>query len=320
MQQSADLNEIRAFVALAESGSFAGAAKVVGRDPTVVSRRLSALETRLGIRLVERTTRRIELTEAGKAYLTRVRSLLDELDAADREATSHALGSPRGHLRVSLPGSFAKLWLGPTITSFAHAFPDIYLELSYTNRFVDLIGERFDVAVRLADLPDSRIVARKIGARRRLLCASPEYLNRTPAIVEPCHLADHQTLVFSGRMDPFKWVLRNGSGETRSVLVSPRIASDDADVLVDAACAGLGVMLTTDWHVGMAINAGKLLEVLPEWPVVDTGAIYIVMPANGGVPSKTRAFSDWVATSLAHSPWRIQSNTSHGEASRPLVE
>ncbi|MBV9971652.1 MAG: LysR family transcriptional regulator [Xanthobacteraceae bacterium] len=304
MQQSADLDEIRAFVALAASGSFIAAASTIGRDPTVVSRRLSALEKRLGIRLVERTTRRIELTEAGRAYLSRVRPLLDELDAADRDASSHATGLPRGHLRVSLPGSFARLWLVPAITSFAQAHPHINLELHYTNRFVDLIAERFDIAVRIADLPDSRIVARKVGTRRRLLCASPQYIDQSTAIAEPADLPNHPGLIFTGRFDPFKWTFRNHKGDCRSVISTPRIASDDADVLVEAACAGLGILLTTDWHVGPAIKAGRLVEVLPEWTVVDSGAIYIVMPANGGVPAKTRAFSDWIASSLADSPWR----------------
>ncbi len=303
MQQSSKLSEIRALVALADTGSFAAAGKLLGRDPTVVSRSIQALEYRVGVRLVERSTRSVTLTEAGIVYLARVRSLLHELDAADREAASLATGEPRGRLKVALPGTFARLWLAPAIASFTRAHPHVTLELSYSNRFVDLIGEGFDMALRLGELPDSRLVARKVGQRRRLLCASPAYLISAPAVRTPVDLAGHKGLIFTGRADPYRWTLRAADGQSHSLVMGAQIASDDADILVEAAITGLGIMLTTDWHVGPAIAAGKLVEILPEWSVADDGAIYIVMPASAGIPSKTRAFSDWLTRELADGPW-----------------
>ncbi|MEP0248401.1 MAG: LysR family transcriptional regulator, partial [Roseobacter sp.] len=176
MQQYPDLDTIEAFVALADAGSFALAGQRVGRDPTIISRRVQALEARLGVRLAERSTRRVTLTEAGRAYLERLRPLLRELAAADREASAFAEGAPRGNLRLSLPTSFGRMWLSPLIAEFLKAHPQVTIEAELSNRFVDIIGEQFDLAVRLGVLPDSRLVARRLFPRYRLLCASPDYL------------------------------------------------------------------------------------------------------------------------------------------------
>ena len=310
MQQSSKLSELRSLIALADTGSFAATAKLLGRDPTVVSRSVQSLERRVGVRLVDRSTRLVTLTEAGKLYAGRVRPLLKELEAIDREASSLASIEPRGLLRVALPGAFGRLWLAPAVASFARAHPQVTLELSYSNRFVDLIGEGFDIAVRLGELADSRLVARKIASRRRLLCASHAYLAEHPPICAPADLAGHKGLIFTGRTDPYRWVFRAPDGQSHSVMVEARLASDEADVLVNAAVAGLGIMLTTDWHVGPALNDGSLTEVLPSWPVADGGAIYIITPAGPGVPSKTRAFSEWLARELADPPWGERSEKS----------
>ena len=303
MQQSSKLSEVRALVAVAETGSFSAASKLLGRDPTVVSRSIQSLERRVGVRLVDRSTRLVTLTEAGNLYVARVRPLLQELDAADREASALASGDPRGRLKVSLPGAFGRLWLASAIAEFARAFPQVTLDLSYSNRFVDLISEGFDIALRLGELADSRLIARKVASRRRLLCASSRYLADYLPIQAPEDLAGHKGLIFTGRTDPYRWVLQNASGETRTVTVDAKIASDEADVLVSAAIAGLGIILTTDWHVGPALDDGRLMEVLPNWPVSDGGAIYIMVPAGPGLPSKTRVFSDWLAQELAIPPW-----------------
>lgn len=303
MHEFSEVAELRAFVALAESGSFAGASEVLSRHPTVLSRRLQALETRLGVRLAERTTRQLVLTEAGRAYLARIGPLLNDLDAANREAASFVSGEPRGRLKVALPGSFARLWLAPLIVSFLKQYPHITLEADYSNRFVDLIGERYDVAVRLGELQDSRLVARKVGDRRRLICAAPEYLAARPPLSTPEDIMEHVCLCYTGRNDPFRWDFRSLASQSIAVRVKSHIASDDADLLVAAAIGGLGLFYTTDWHVGPELASGRLEEVLTDWPVLDNGAIYVITPATGGTPNKTRAFSDWIAKGLAKRPW-----------------
>lgn len=319
MQQSSpppppDLADIRAFVALADAGSFAAAGRALDRDPTVLSRRLQALEERLGVRLAERTTRRVALTEAGAAYLARVRPLLHDLEAADREAAAFADGEPRGRLRLALPATFGRMWLPPLIVGFLRAHPRVTIDASYANRFVDLIGEGFDLAVRLGALPDSRLIARKVGERRRLVCASPDYLARHDPVRTPKDLLGHACLTFTGRADPFRWEFIGTDGALDSVTVKGPLACDDAELLVEAAVAGLGLLYTTDWMVGAELAAGRLVTVLDAWRVADTGAIYVVTPAASGTPSKTRAFSDWLARGLASPPWR-QAQTSTGAQS-----
>lgn len=295
--------ELHAFAAVAERSSFARAAAQLGVDPTIVSRRVAALETRLGVRLIERTTRSVTLTEAGRAYLQNARNILQALDEADREAAGYATGAPRGHLRLALPTSFGRLWLAPLISEFLSAHPDITIEAEFSNRFVDLPGERFDLSVRLGELADSRLVARKIADRQRLLCASPDYIKRNPALKHPGDLARHPCLIFNGFRTPRTWKLRSSKGESISVDVNGRLISDDAEVLVQAAKAGLGVILGTDWLLAHAVASGELVPVLSRWRVVDSGAIYVVTPSGAGQATKTRAFSDWVAARFRQPPW-----------------
>ena len=177
---------------------------MLSRDPTVVSKRLQSLEDRLGVRLMERTTRTLTLTEAGRQYLERVAPLLEELDGANREAAALAHGEPSGRLRVALPLAFGRMWLAPLVVEFLRAYPGVCVEAEYSNRFVDLIGEGFDLAVRLGDLPDSRLTARKIGSRRRLVCAAPSYLDGRPPLLHPLDWEKHSCLSFTGRPDPFR--------------------------------------------------------------------------------------------------------------------
>ena len=295
--------EMTAFVAVADGLSFVRAAERLQRDATAVSRRVRALETRLGVRLLERTTRSVALTEAGRGYLERARAVLQAIDEAERDASSLAGGEPRGHLRLALPDSFGRMWLAPLLVEFMQAHPLITVEAEFSNRFVDLIGERFDLAVRLGELADSRLVARRICGRRRLLCAAPDYLARHGVPERPADLQDHACLVFSGIANRARWDLRDAAGVPHGVAVSGPLVSDDAEMLVDAACAGLGIMMATDWLVGRQLEAGSLVPVLARWRLVDEGAIYLVTPSAAGGTSKTRAFSDWIARRLADPPW-----------------
>ena len=303
MQRSSKLAEIRAFIALAETGSFTAAARRLGRDPTVLSRSVQALEARVGVRLAQRTTRIVSLTEAGSLYFSRVRALLHDLEAADEEVAAFGKGEPQGRIKVALPGSFARLWMAPLLTGFLLTYPRVTLDAHYSNAFVDIVGEGYDLAVRLAELKDSRLVARKVASRRRLLCAAPSYLAAKAVPSEPHELVDHDCLCFTGRDDPFKWTFRKGGGGERSVMVRPRIVSDDADILVDAAIAGLGLMYTTDWHVGPLLADGRLVEVMTSWPVADGGGVFVLTSSTGSLPTKTRALSDWIARGLADPPW-----------------
>jgi len=195
--------QIDAFVAVVEHGGISAAARVLDRDPSAISRRLDALEARLGVRLLSRTTRRITLTEAGAAYLTRVRTILSELSAADSEAAEGA-AAPRGLLRLSLPATYARRWIAPRLPEFVAAYPEVQLELLHTDRFVDLVAEGFDAAVRIGELSDSSLTVRRLAQVETILCASPDYVARRGAPLKPADLEKHECLRFpmegSGRV------------------------------------------------------------------------------------------------------------------------
>ena len=270
----------------------------------MITRRVQSIEHRLGLRLAERTTRRVVLTEAGTSYLQRIRPLLLGLESAEQEVAALAGGEPSGYLRISLPGNFGSAWLGPVIAAFLRAHPRVTISADTTNRYVDIIEERYDVAIRLGTLTDSRLVARKIAERRRLICASKEYVASRGAPESPSDLTHHACMYSTGRTDPDHWSFRAKDRSKIDVSVSGPFMSSDAQLLVDAARQGLGILYTSDWYVGPDLASGRLIEVLPDYPVAEEGGVYVVTPAAKGTPSKTRAFSDWLANELRKAPWR----------------
>ena len=302
-QQSRDgahFDELLAFVAIAEALSFKRAAVRLNRDATLLSRRLRSLEARLGVRLLERTTRRVALTQAGSLYFDRAAAILRAMEEADLEATGFAEEEPRGHLRLALPGSFGRLWLMPVITDFLAAHPRVTIEAEFSNRLVDLVGERFDLAVRLGTPETSRLVVRKVGERRRLLCASPAYLARHGTPEHPLELARRSCLIFAGLR---RWEMRAGDGTPARVDVAGPFVADDVEALIAAAEAGLGILLTSDWAAATGLAGGRLVQVLTNWTFVDDGAVSIVTPSGSHHASKTRAFSDFVVGRLREALW-----------------
>jgi DNA-binding transcriptional LysR family regulator len=195
------------------------------------------------------------------------------------------------------------MWLAPLLSQFLAAHRQITIEAEFSNRFVDLVGERFDLAVRLGELTDSRLVARKLCGRRRLLCAAPSYLESQGMPVHPDELAARDCLIFSGLPNPRKWEFNDTSGDIVRVAVSGPLVSDDAEVLVEAAANGLGILLATDWLVGTALRTRRLVQVLAEWRVADDGAIFLVTPSGAGRASGTRAFCDWLTAHFKSPPW-----------------
>ncbi|HET6971818.1 MAG TPA: LysR substrate-binding domain-containing protein, partial [Phenylobacterium sp.] len=251
-----------------------------------------------------RSTRRVALTEVGQAFLERVRPLLDDLRAAEGEASARALGEPQGRLRIALPSAFGRLWIAPALSGFLALHPRVAVEAQFSNAYVDLVGEGFDLAVRLGSLPDSRLVARKVAERHRLLCAAPSYLATYGTPRAPADLARHSCLRFTGKPNPHVWEFVGQAGEMQVVPISGPFASDDAEALVQAGVAGAGVVYATDWLVGRELADGRLVPLLEDWRMPNEGGVYVVTPSRTGLPSKTRAFSDWIAARLSLCPWR----------------
>ncbi len=302
MQERAQpqFEQIAAFVAVVEHGGISAAARALNRDPSAISRRLDALEARLGVRLLSRTTRRITLTEAGAAYLTRVRAIIAELLAAESEAAEGA-ATPRGLLRLSLPATYARRWIAPRLPEFVTAYPEVQLELLHTDRFVDLVAEGFDAAVRIGELADSSLMVRRLAPVETLLCASPDYIARRGAPEKPADLGKHECLRFP--MEGFRqgWRLRNG-GERVTQRVSGSIVSDEGEGLVAACLAGGGILLASDWEVGQELASGRLVRVLPEWRFDAEAEVHAVMPPGRLIPAKTRVFLEWLAKDFTPAP------------------
>jgi DNA-binding transcriptional LysR family regulator len=296
------LDQIETFAAVVEHGGFAAAARILGKDPSVLSRRIDALERQLGVRLLSRTTRQVGLTEVGAAYLQKIRIILAELTAANVEAAEGA-ARPRGLLRVTMPGTFARLWVVPWLPAFLREYPEIEIELDLGDRFFDLIEEKFDLAIRLGGLADSSLVVRHLATFDTVLCASPAYLAEagTPHTLED--LQKHRFLRLTVPNFWPDWRLRRG-GERITVHVPRQLRTDDGSSMVLAALGGGGIMLASEWSCSMHINEGRLVRVLPDWKMDHEGNAQIVLPPGRLVPAKTRVFMERVIAEFSPSaPW-----------------
>jgi len=293
LKQRGDLEQVEAFVAVAELGGFAAAASRIGRDASAISRRVSMLEQRLGIRLLARTTRKVALTDAGSIFYRRAQSALDELAAASEEAIAGA-GIVRGTLRIAVPNTFGRLWVSPLLPKFCRQFPQVRLDVRFEDRYVDLIAEGFDVAIRVGVMQSSTLVARRIAGRSSLLYASPGYLKRRGTPRSPDELAKHDCIGFTGHAFWPDWPLRKGSMR-KTIKPQGPLVTDNAEASLSAAIAGLGVVLTSDWLAGASVREGLLTEILPGWSAGGQGGVYVVMPPGKLVPAKTRAFVDFIS-------------------------
>jgi len=289
------LEQLTAFVEVARRQSFAQAARQLDRHVSAVSRAVAALESRLGVRLLQRTTRRVALSAAGRNYFTRCEALLAEFEGADAEVRD--LGaSLRGTLRVSAATGSGQTLLAPVVAQFLAAHPLLTLDLQLTNRYVDLIEEGYDLALRVGALADSRLVVRRLAPSRRILIASPQYLERRGAPRSPRQLPEHDCLVLDIGTRPQSWELK--SGRARSTLeVRGPMHSNNTLALLGACHGGLGIALLPEFVATAPLGDGALRRVLPAWASPEQ-AIYAVYPTARFIPAKVRAFVDFLAERL----------------------
>jgi DNA-binding transcriptional LysR family regulator len=295
-----DLNDIVVFTKVVETHSFTGAAEQLGIPKSTVSRRLAQLEERLGVRLVQRTTRRLALTDIGEAYYERCARIVSDVAAAEQLVTDMQ-ATPRGRLRVTAPVDLSTQYFGSIVATFLAAHRDINVELEATDRVVDLIEEGYDVAIRFGQLPESTLIARKLCSVDMVLCASPPYLARrgTPAAIE--ELEDHDRLLFTPTPRTQSWTVEQGTA-TFEFGRPAHFASNNIAAVRDAALAGAGISVLSEFMVGGDFAAGTLVHVLPEWRVraIDVHAVY---PARQNLPPRLSLFLDHIAASLNPPPW-----------------
>ncbi len=294
------LGEMSVFSKVVATGSLSAAARDLGISTAAVSRKLAALEARLGVRLLNRTTRRLSLTDEGAGYLEACTRILAEIDEAEAAASERRV-EPQGVLKVALPASFGHIHITPRVPQFAARYPKVRLQLNLSDRNVNLIEEGYDVAIRIAELEDSSLAARRLAPNRRVVCASPAYLRRHGAPRSPMDLASHNCLTTTDFQ--MTWEYKRPDGARGAVRVSGRYACDNWEVLRDWAVAGFGVALKSTWDVRRHLEDGSLIDLFPGYDFGTDVAIYAVYPHRRYLPAKTRVFIDFLADSFGPEPY-----------------
>jgi DNA-binding transcriptional LysR family regulator len=299
------LRQIEAFVAVVRAGSYVKAAERQGSTKAALSRQVLDLEARLGTRLLNRTTRRLSLTETGAAYFERCVQILDDLREADAEAGA-TTATPRGRLRINAPLTFGNLHLAPLWGEFLKLHPAVELDITLTDRVVDLVEEGFDLAVRIApagQLASSTLVARRIATDRMLLCASPGYLRGAPPLDAPADLLGHAVMAYAWWSGGDTWPFTAPDGTPAEVTVRPRLRTNSGDTCRAAALADQGVIWQPAFLVGPDVRAGRLVALLSGWhsPELEIFAIY---PSRAHLSGKVRAMVDFLAAAFEQPGWR----------------
>ncbi|MGR2681081.1 LysR family transcriptional regulator [Chromobacterium haemolyticum] len=287
------------FVAVIECGSFAAAGRKLGLSKSAVSKRVSLLEARLGVRLLQRTTRRLHLTEAGAQYHAYARQAL-VLAREGEDAIARLQSQPRGLLRISVPMVFGRLHLSPLAPEFLAACPGVQLDMQMDDRMVDLVEGGFDLAIRIGHLPESSLIARRIAPCRSVICAAPAYLARHGRPETPAQLAGHNCLRYAYYRGGAAWTLQGPDGP---VAVEPRgnYLVNNSEALRDALLAGAGIAQMPTFIVGADLAAGRLLPLLERYPL-PLHAVYAVFPERKHVPAKVSAFLEFIDRRLGGEP------------------
>ena len=295
-----DLNEILVFARVVQTGSFTTAAAELGMPQSTVSRKVAELEARLKARLLQRTTRKLNLTDVGRTYFDYCARIVAEAEDAER-AVSSLQEAPRGLLRVTAGTSAG--WLGAIVGDFLKRYPEVRVELSCTGRVVDLIEERFDLGIRAGTLADSTLVARSLGVARWFLVATPAYLKRRGRPKSPEDLREHDCLLFG--TGPASTGLRlESKGRSLHVTLAPRMLVNDMDVLRASAGVGIGIAVLPAFHCVEALRARKLERVLRDWDVPST-PIHVVYPTARYVTPKVKAFVEHLQQRMTPPPWEL---------------
>lgn len=289
------LEAMSILLAVVEAGSLSAASRRLGTPLATVSRKISDLEKHLKVRLLTRSSRQLALTEAGRSYVAASRRILDDVGEAERAAAGEYI-TPKGELVVTAPIVFGRLHVLPVVSAFLKAYPDIDIRMVLSDRFVHLLDDHIDAAIRIGDLPDSSMMAVRLGTVRRVVCASPGYLEVHGAIRRPSDLAKHDCITFNALMASDSWTFVGGQGP-EAVRIRSRLAVNTAEAAIDAAIAGLGVTRVLSYQIASARKPERLKVVLEKFepPPVPVSLVYA---SQGQLPIKLRAFLDFATPRL----------------------
>ncbi|WP_439878632.1 LysR family transcriptional regulator [Pseudomonas prosekii] len=292
--------EMQVFCTVVDKGSFVGAAEPLKMSKAAISRYVSGLEERLGVRLLHRTTRKLSLTEEGRQFYHQARDVLTLMDQAE-EAVSSSAPEPSGVLRINAPGSFGVLHLAPVWADFMKIYPNVELDISLNDRLVDLVDEGFDAAVRIARMESSSLVGRRLAGTRMCLCASPEYLANHPEIRSLPDLVEHGVIAYTNFASGNEWQFE-GPGGSETVRTRSSVRCNNGDTCRSIALAGGGIALQPSFMVAEDLRKGDLVEILPEYQSVELG-IYVVYPTRKHLATKVRVLINFLAERFAHPQW-----------------
>jgi DNA-binding transcriptional LysR family regulator len=296
MAKLPDFEGLAIFAKVIETRSFAGAAAELKLSRATVSKAVSRIEARLGARLINRTSRRLALTDAGRQLAGRAAHILAEGEAAEDAALTQAT-LPRGSVRLAVPMSFGVLTVAPLLPEFLAAYPEVSIDLHLSDATVDLVGEGYDAAIRIAALPDSSLVARRLCEMRRYLVGSPAYLNKHGRPRHPLHLAEHRCIGYSHAMAPETWRFVK-DGKSATVRPSGPLRANNGDAMMPALIAGTGLGILPEFILHEALAAGRLEILLPDWSL-PSGAVYWITPPGGPRPKRVEVLADFLVAKLA---------------------
>ncbi len=296
-----NLTDIAVFVQVVESGSFTDAAEHLGLSRSVISKYITRLEERLGARLLNRTTRRLSLTEAGQTFFTHSRQGLQAIEVAEAEVTQ-LQRTPRGMLKLNTPMSFGIQHIAPILPDFLGRYPELSVDMKLDDRQVDLIEAGFDLAIRIADLPDSSLIARRLGPCRHVVCASPQYIEQHGAPHTPDDLRQHNVLTYRYQDSPNEWRFLTPDRRYAAVPVTGSLQMNNSLAIREAVLSGAGITLTPSFIVGEDIKSGKLHQLLPEYRAQEV-SIYAVYPERRHLLPKVQAFIDFMKERITESPY-----------------
>ncbi|WP_373020523.1 LysR family transcriptional regulator [Thiomicrorhabdus sp.] len=299
-----NLSDIAVFVKVVDCGSFTSAAEQLELSKSVVSKYVTRLEEQLGVRLLHRTTRKLSLTEAGRILYQRSQRGLEEIEAAEIEV-SRLQRTPSGRLRFNTPMSFGILHIAPVLNEFQTEYPDINIDMVLEDRQVDLVEEGFDLAIRIAELPDSNLIARRLGPCKHVLCASPAYLEAHGTPQTPDDLHQHRTLTYGYHDSPREWRLLSPEGRYVSIPVNSAINMNNSLALREAVLQDAGIVLIPTFIVGPDIQTGRLTPILSNYRMQEL-SIYAIYPERKHLSPKVRAFIDFMSKKIGEKPdWEV---------------
>lgn len=293
------LDSMRVFLRVAELGSFSAVARQAGVARSVVTRQVAALEAQLGVKLIARSTRSLALTSAGAAYLERCREILNLVEAAEAGVAEERM-EPRGPMRISVPLSFGLRHLAPLLLDFGRTYPEVAIDLDFSDHRINLIEAGVDLAIRITPRLDPLDVARRIGASRLLVLASPDYLARHGEPQHPSELAAHECLAYlPSQAGGWQFII---DGQVRTFPAAGRVRANNGDALLDAAIRGFGIVCQPSFIVASALAAGRVREILTAYPVPEVG-IHALFPSNRYIPYRVRALVDYLAERIGPTPY-----------------